>query len=116
MGGKGFNQAVAIALATGGGHEGKVSFYGTVGDDEAGKGLKEKLLSRWGLKNDSLFLDSVSFVSGSGLNICRFVDVRNRQRRLGGRLFKWLMMVRIVSVRVFFFTIVVCRLPCLNYI
>jgi sugar/nucleoside kinase (ribokinase family) len=60
MGGKGFNQAVATALATGGGNrKGKVSFYGTVGDDEAGKGLKEKLLSMWGLRNDTLFLDPV---------------------------------------------------------
>ncbi|XP_006463189.1 hypothetical protein AGABI2DRAFT_186851 [Agaricus bisporus var. bisporus H97] len=43
MGGKGFNQAVALALATGGGDQGKVSFYGTVGDDDAGKGLRERL-------------------------------------------------------------------------
>ncbi|KAF5356783.1 hypothetical protein D9756_006417 [Leucocoprinus leucothites] len=57
MGGKGFNQAVAAALATGGGSRGNVSFYGTVGDDEAGKMLKDKLFSRWGLKNDTLFLD-----------------------------------------------------------
>lgn len=60
MGGKGFNQAVAVALATGGASQGKVSFYGTVGDDEAGRGLKEKLYSRWGLKNDTLYLDPVS--------------------------------------------------------
>ncbi|KAF7763886.1 hypothetical protein Agabi119p4_8423 [Agaricus bisporus var. burnettii] len=58
MGGKGFNQAVALALATGGGDQGKVSFYGTVGDDDAGKGLRERLVSEWGLKNDFLFLDN----------------------------------------------------------
>lgn len=61
MGGKGFNQAVALALATGGGDRGKVSFYGTVGDDDAGKGLRERLVSEWGLKNDFLFLDNVCF-------------------------------------------------------
>jgi sugar/nucleoside kinase (ribokinase family) len=60
MGGKGFNQAVAAALATGGGSKGKVSFYGTVGEDDAGKGLKEKLLSKWGLNNDTLFQDPMS--------------------------------------------------------
>lgn len=60
MGGKGFNQAVALSLATGGGGGGgKVSFYGTVGDDDAGRGLKEKLKSVWSLESDSLFLDEV---------------------------------------------------------
>jgi sugar/nucleoside kinase (ribokinase family) len=60
MGGKGFNQAVALSLATGGGGGGgKVSFYGTVGDDDAGRGLKEKLKSVWGLESGSLFLDEV---------------------------------------------------------
>ncbi len=60
MGGKGFNQAVALALATGGGGQGKVSFYGTVGDDDAGRGLKEKLQRVWGLNNEFLVLDPVS--------------------------------------------------------
>ncbi|KAF9441909.1 Ribokinase-like protein [Macrolepiota fuliginosa MF-IS2] len=57
MGGKGFNQAVALALATGGGDQGKVSFYGTVGDDEAGAGLREKLYKKWRIRNDTLVVD-----------------------------------------------------------
>jgi len=64
MGGKGFNQAVALALATGGGDQGKVSFYGTVGDDGAGAGLREKLHEKWGLGNDALVVDPVGYARG----------------------------------------------------
>lgn len=61
MGGKGFNQAVAVSLAA---DQDKVSFYGTVGDDESGRALKDKLWTRWGLKNDTLFLDPVGQKEG----------------------------------------------------
>lgn len=37
-----------------------MSFYGTVGNDEAGRGLKEKLYNKWGLKSDSVAVDIVS--------------------------------------------------------
>lgn len=96
MGGKGFNQAVAVALATGGGSQGKVSFYGTVGDDDAGRGLKEKLHRVWGLNNEFLVLDPVSYLvrSSPSLN----PNSKCRPMRRVGQSFRWQMMERTVLV------------------
>jgi len=77
MGGKGFNQAVAVSLAAG---QDKVSFYGTVGDDESGRALKDKLWTRWGLRNDTLFLDPVDQRGYGALSIFIFIFVGESNR------------------------------------
>ena len=95
MGGKGFNQAVAVSLAAG---QDKVSFYGTIGDDESGRALKDKLWARWGLRNDTLFLDPVG-QRGRGDTVCWAFFYFRRWKQPGGLSFRLLTMVKIVLVR-----------------